>query len=57
MTIPVDELDEHGESEFEEPANMDTEDIRDMVVGYVNAADRMKLVEMLTVCRDLYFER
>ena len=53
----IDEYDEHGEEEFEEPTNMDTEDIRDMVVGYVKAADRMKLIEMLSVCRDLYFER
>jgi len=53
----IDEYEAHGDEEFEEPNNMDTEDIRDMVVGYVKAADRMKLVELLSVCRDLFFER
>jgi 2,4-dienoyl-CoA reductase-like NADH-dependent reductase (Old Yellow Enzyme family) len=54
----IDSYDDHGEEEvFEAPTNMDTDDIRDMVVGYVKAADRMKLIEILATCRDLFFER
>lgn len=41
---------------FEPIKDMDTEDIRDMIIGYVKASDRMKLVEMLATCRDLFFE-
>lgn len=53
----IDDYDKHGAEEFESPNKMDTEDIRDMVAGYLGAADREKLIQLLSLCRDMFFER
>jgi len=50
------EREDEKEPDFEPVEEMDDVELRSMVLGYVSAADRQKLIELLTVCRDLYFD-
>ena len=42
---------------FEPIKEMDDVELRSMVLGYVSAADHMQLVELLSTCRELFFEQ
>jgi hypothetical protein len=40
---------------FEPVTDMDNDELRSMILGYVGVASRFQLIEMLATCRELFF--